>query len=709
MTTTKTTLHRRPGHAPAATTATVLATTATVLATAAGADDAAEPVELAETVITASRTDRTLDAVAGHVSVIDRRELDRVPAQTLDDALRQTPAFGLFRRSSSQVAHPTSQGVSLRGIGGSGASRTLVLLDGMPLNDPFGGWVQWGRVSRHHLQRVEILRGGGAHLWGNQALGGVIYLLSRPPAEPHLALQVSSGNRGTGDLAVAAARPAGSWNVGVDGHVARTDGYPTLRADQRGTIDEAATSENGALRLRLQRRPSATTDFSAQAGFFAENRTNGTPLTDNGTRAGFLSARARWKRPHSDCWTVSGTVQRQRFESAFSSQAADRKWEDPALEQFDVPATAVAASVEWVGSGGGRHQLAAGSDWRWTRGETNEDYRNLTGAFSRRRRAGGDELITGAYLQDSVEIGRWLLALGSRLDLWRSTSATRRETDLETGERLRTDRFADRTEWFFGPRAGLRYAFAEYFHLRGNVHRSFRAPTLNELYRPFRVRNDITEANAELDLERLLGLEAGLDWFGDRWRGQLSAFWNRMEDGIVNMTLAPGREEVIQPCGFVPEDGSCRQRRNVDRIRFRGLEAELAGSSGSFSASLRYLFTDSAISRSRAQPELEGRRLLQVPRHRLAAHAAGERPGIGRAALYLSYTGAQFEDDVNTIELGSFAVVGLALDRPLGPNRLLYASVGNLLDSRYAVGETASGLVSEGAPRLVRVGLRSRF
>ena len=77
--------------------------------------------------------------------------------------------------------------------------------------------------------------------------------------------------------------------------------------------------------------------------------------------------------------------------------------------------------------------------------------------------------------------------------------------------------------------------------------------------------------------------------------------------------------------------------------------------------------------------------------------------------MYLSYTGAQFEDNVNTIELGSFAVVGLALDRPLGPNRLLYASVGNLLDSRYAVGETASGLVSEGAPRLVRVGLRSRF
>ena len=68
------------------------------------------------------------------------------PALTLDDFLRRVPGFTLFRRTSSLVAHPTAQGVSLRGVGPSGASRSLVLADGIPLNDPFGGWVYWSRV-----------------------------------------------------------------------------------------------------------------------------------------------------------------------------------------------------------------------------------------------------------------------------------------------------------------------------------------------------------------------------------------------------------------------------------------------------------------------------------------------------------------------------------------------------------------------------------
>ena len=680
------------------------------------AEEAAEPaaarpvITLQETVITASRTDHTLETVAGHVSVVSASELRHAPAQTLDDVLRQTPAFSLFRRSSSQVAHPTTQGVSLRGIGASGASRTLVLLDGMPLNDPFGGWVQWGKVSRHQLERVEILRGGGAHMWGNQALGGVIYLVSKPPTDRPLSVQVSSGNRTTGELAVSSARKVGGWGIGIDGQLATTAGYPVVRKDQRGTIDQEADSANRGLRISLRRELSPAAVFTAQAGVFSESRGNGTPLTENGTEAGYVAGRGVWTRSGGGRLTISGFAQKQQFESLFSAQAQDRSSERPALDQFDVPSTALGASVEWLAPAGKRHGLGAGSDVRWSRGETNEDYRNLTGQFSRRRRAGGDQLVLGTYLQDAVVIDeRWRLTVGSRLDLWRSMSAQRRELDLEGGGVLRDDDFAARSEWVFSPRAGVRFAPTSRLFLRASVHRNFRAPTLNELYRPFRVRNDITEANERLDLERLFGIDLGVDCYGARWRGQLSGFWNRVDDAVVNMTLAPGLGAVVEPCGFVPEGGSCRQRRNVDRVRARGIEADVTGSKGFWTASARYALTDSEITRSNARPALRGRRVPQVPRHRLALHLAFERPRLARLALHFRHTGAQFENDANTIELEGFRTVDLSVERPVGADRSVFATVENIFATAYAVGESSSGLVTEGAPRLVRAGLRSRF
>src|SRR2546429_4619415 len=102
----------------------------------------------------------------------------------LHDALpisfRGVPVFIFFRRGDSLPANPAAQGVSLRGLGPSGASRSLVLLDGVPLNDPFGGWVAWTKVPREGLERAELVPGGGATAWGNAALGGVVQLFTRP-------------------------------------------------------------------------------------------------------------------------------------------------------------------------------------------------------------------------------------------------------------------------------------------------------------------------------------------------------------------------------------------------------------------------------------------------------------------------------------------------------------------------------------------------
>ncbi len=668
-------------------------------------------VTLEETVVTASRADQTLGDLPAHATILTRADIRRSPARTLDDFLRQVPGFSLFRRSSSAVAHPTTQGVSLRGIGASGASRTLVLLDGMPLNDPFGGWVQWSKVRLQHLERVEVLRGGGAHIWGNYALGGVIHLSTPQPREGTLALSASGGDRETADLDFVAARRFGGVGLGLEGAYFTTGGYPIVRPDQRGIIDEEANSENQSLRIKLSREFSEDADLFLHAGGFDEKRGNGTPLTKNSTRAGYAGARLILRTADKGRWTLTGFAQVQQFESAFSSQAADRSSERLALDQFEVPSSALGASLEWL-KPLGAHLLTAGSDFRRATGETNEDFRNLTGRFTRRRQAGGDQQLVGFYLQDIfAPAPRWQLTVGGRVDHWRSFSGQRREEDLENPQTLRDDTFAERRHWIVNPKAGLRFHATDHLSLRGALYRTFRAPTLNELFRPFRVRNDITEANPDLDPERLHGAEIGVDLFAPSLRGRLTGYWNRVEDPIFNLTLAANSTgAVINPCGFVPQGGSCRQRHNLERARIRGLEAELNYHKGPFwRGSLRYLFTHGGITAAPARPILEGKRLPQVPAHRLVLQLGYARPTLVRATLQGRYLGKQYEDDINTLELGDFAVVDLSLARPLKTGTEVFLRVENLLDQFYAVGRASSGIVTEGAPRLFHGGLRAQF
>src|SRR5688572_3791610 len=137
-------------------TAPGFATALLVAADVEGVRVTLQPAPLVDTiVVTASRGAARLSTPEA-TTVLTSAELLTSAAGSLDDVLRNTPGFSLFRRSSSRVSNPTTQGVTLRGVSGSGASRTLVLADGIPLNDPFGSWVYWNRIPQAAVERVEI-------------------------------------------------------------------------------------------------------------------------------------------------------------------------------------------------------------------------------------------------------------------------------------------------------------------------------------------------------------------------------------------------------------------------------------------------------------------------------------------------------------------------------------------------------------------------
>jgi outer membrane receptor protein involved in Fe transport len=595
------------------------------------------PEAFADTVVVtaAGSPERITDAVAP-TSVLTRDDLERSPGQTLDDRLRQIPGFSLLRRSSSLTAHPTSQGVSLRGLGPSGASRTLVLFDGVPQNDPFGGWVYWNRLPPSSLEAVEVARGALSQLYGSAALGGVIQLLPRPPRPDTLEVAARGGSARTGDLELFAADTLadGRWGYTLAGRIFRTDGFYVVAPEDRGAVDRRATVDFGTLSARVERGSQ-----HLAVDVFEEQRGNGTALQVNDTRLRSVRAGGSGGR-----WTWDAFGQQQRFASSFSRLLPDRSQEFLTARQ-DFATTGWGGSASWRSGGG----LLAGVDLR-------------RADWSDRQ-----QTLGGAYAQETWGISSRLdLQLGARLDLWRSE--------------------ASRTS--FNPRLGALFRASDAWTFRASAYRGFRAPTLNELYRPFRVGNVETEANAGLREESLQGAEVGADFHpSPAVFGRLSLYRNRIDGAVGNVTVSTTPQLVT------------RRRENLDRVNADGLEAELRlRPRTAWELEASYLYADSRIERT-------GLRVPQVPRHQ-GSLGLGYSGRPFAVLLQGRWTGAQFDDDLNRLPLAGTFVADLSLRRPLGDRVELSLAVENLFGREVVTGR--SPVETLGSPRLLQLGLRVR-
>jgi len=676
---------------------------ALLLPLAAGHSRAAEPeppVKLDPVVVTGARLEQRASESPASVTVITRDEIRQSASQTVDDLLRQVPGFSLFRRSSSVVAHPTAQGVSLRGIGPSGTSRALVLIDDIPINDPFGGWVYWNRVPLQGIEQIEVVRGGGSSVWGNYALGGVVHIITRRPTERAALLEASYGSRETTNLDVLLMEARGPWRLSLEGNYFETEGYRIVKDSSRGAIDIDADSLHRTVSGRVDFVVSPDLSLFVTGNYYREDRGNGTPLQLNETEARSFAAGGRLRTPDGSDWSLTVFAQLQDFRSTFSSQANDRNSETLALDQ-SVPSTSVGGSLQWSRRFGS-HLLLAGTDLRWIDGETDEDVFSPTG-FLRRRVAGGEQIVSGVFVQDVFRPHpQWELVGGLRADYWASHDGFRRDTPPPAGIPARRS-FSTIDRLAASPRVAALFRATPSTDLRASAYQGFRVPTLNELYRVFRVREDVTVANEDLEPERLTGGELSVHQRWGPFEARLTGFWNEVKDLVANVTLAAR----LPDCSA---GTTCRQRQNLDQARIRGVEAELEfrpAREWRFLAS--YMLSDARVVEASQQRSLEGKRLAQVPEHTLALGAHFAHPRWVNASATVRLVGKQFEDDLNTLPLGGFVVVDVALSRAFAKWGEAFVSAENLFDQTYAVGRTTGDVVSIGAPRLVRGGVRLSF
>lgn len=685
------------------------------------------PAGLLETVtVTPARNEERIGNIPASINVLDESEIENSPAVVADDVLRQIPTFSLFRRTSSLSSHPTAQGVSLRGIGPSGVSRTLVLVDGVPFNDPFGGWVYWTRVPLEGVDRIEVVDGASSSLYGNFAMGGVINIVGTRAARRALDMRAQYGNRNSPKVDFFGSDVWGKVGVAVEGSFFDTDGFPTVIESERRPsdvnpgpgVDTRAAVNFQNVNVKLDYTPRSGFNAFLRAGRFSEERDNGKASTIDGT-----------PEANSTHWTsVAGGV---RLLLPDTSDLQARVFTDfetfrsnflavPGLPQVTiprslgrmtlnqrVPSKSVGGMAQWARPIGTEHYFTAGTDFRWVDGDSEEDALDQTRGqtVTLRRISGGTQRSLAAYVQDVfTPTSKTVLTVSARVDSWRNYDAHNLETNLPAGTPGAGDRptIPDTKDTVASPRLAALYHLTDRATVWGDLSWGFRAPTLNELYRQFRVGAVLTLANDQLGPERLTGGEVGL----------------RIEP-IDNLTLRTTwyDNRVKNPVSNVSTNAAATilQRQNLGRTRITGLQNDVEyriSTAWRFAAG--YLYNNARVKEYDASPELVDKFLPQVPRHRASVQVAYTNPSLFNAAFGIQYLGRQFDDDKNErvvpgeseAGLPGYTIVDFTASRSIMHNLDVFFGVQNVFDEEYIVGTLPTTI---GSPRLAHVGVRVRL
>ncbi len=675
-----------------------------------------------EILVTGNALPAPLSDEAYSIVTLSEQRLDGTASGRIEDALRDVAGLQQFRRTDARSANATSQGATLRGLGGNASSRALLVLDGVPQSDPFGGWVTWPAFATIRLDEVRVTRGGGSGAYGSGALSGTIEMESGTRANG-LSGNIAYGSRNAVEANALLGGKLGSGHAFITASYARGDGFIPIVKGQRGNADIAAPYEQASLAARGVARVGDDTELQASILGFTDRRTRGTILSGNGGDGADASLRLVHDAGYGR-WDYEALVylQLRKFQSRFTSINAARDTVSQSVDQYNVPSTGMGARFELRPPLGSTVEMRIGADWRRTTGTTNELFNYVSGSPTRAREAGGQSETLGGFAELSGSAGLFDLTASGRVDHWWLRNGRLIERTIATGALIRNEIAPDRrgTEWT--GRAGASVRLPGHVKLRSAAYLGWRLPTLNELYRPFRVGADATAANPALKPERMKGAELGLAWssyLGEPTIPPLpessgaaeaasrpfirlgaTIFANRLTDAIGNVTLGSG-PGTFPGVGFVGAGGAYRQRLNLDAINARGVELDLGFKAGPWHTAASYAYTHARVRATGAALPLNRQTPAQVPSH-MASATLGWK-GLSATARYVA---AQYEDDSNSRKLRDALTIDAVAEWPLSHNIALTLRGENLTNATVEAAISGAGVIERASHRTLWIGLK---
>ena len=648
------------------------------------------PYAVAGLVVTATRTERAVNDLPVSTSVVAGDEVRATPAQTVDDVLRTVPGVNL-PFENAVVAHPTSNFVSMRGLGGL---RTLVLLDGVPLNDPFFGYVQWNKVPMELVERVEVVRGASASLFGTYALGGVINIITRKPGGDEAEAQAGYGSDATRRANVLASHAlAKGLRLTVNGNYFNTDGYLRPYPGQIGPLDQRGRSDAQNVFLQLDAAPGTGSSAFLRGNFYRFEQNQGSPLGTDGQRVLDLAAGGTRLLPHGGELKASLFYERDRVHTENTDPITARGVDEFLSNAHHTPGDELGGSLQWSRAlGGGLDQgfLTLGTDVRLVSGEDQADDYSAPGQFAFRELGGGKQRTLGVFGEGDVYATSALELLASaRVDAWQNYDGH------DTKQPGTTETFPAKSRTRLNPKLALRYHAGGGWTLRGSAYTAFNAPNLDQLYRPYSASGYAAVPNSQLDPETLTGGEAGIDYARGTAHFQLNAFQSTLRNVITYEAIA-----------FEPIYTD--QAVNLGASRSRGAEliADWQLPSG-WQASASYTFTDARITENPDDPTVVGKYNPDTPRQALSGTLGYAR--AGRVSLFLRgrYLSRRYIDASNARTLSPHFVLDASASLPVHRDLELFLQGENLLNRLYVA--SSWGFDARGTPRQIFAGVRARL
>jgi len=632
--------------------------------------------------------------------LLSEQALSTTAAPTLDDQLRQLPGLELFRRSSSLVANPSSQGMSLRALGSTSASRTLLAEDDVPLNDAFAGTIHWLETPELAIQRIELLRGGASDLYGSSAIGGVVTVVPVHPTANDAELRSSYGAQNTYDDSLQLQTKHGPFGALASGGVLGTDGYIQESPAQRGPvdIDSNVHSQNGLLLAERVREPLRL--FLRGSGF-NEARNNGTPFQTNGTRLWRYSTGGDWQGPRNASLTLRLYGSTDHFRQTFSSISNLPTPAEPACSyrcgenpsKFSLtPNNELGAATHWSQPLGAGLLLVAGADTHdvrvWDREQSYGSSTALTNLHDHQR-------DSGAYAEGMWVRKNWTLTASGRIDWFQNYDGQKLQW-LGAGWTPSSTQPPQFDQRFFDPRIGLSRKIKDHWAVSASAFRAFRAPTANELYRSTQVGNLLTLPNGNLFSERATGWETGL---ASQWHWgsiRTSYFLTQVNRPIDAVTTNPASSPILL------------MRENLGQIESRGVSLDyeltplhwLALDGG-------YQYAHATVTNDSQTPALVGNWIPEVARNLATLNLRAFRPKLGTLTLQGRLSGRQFDDDANAYLLHGYFRLDVYASHDIGARFQLFASGENLFNRQIEDSKTPTTTL--GMPRVARAGFLLRF
>jgi outer membrane receptor protein involved in Fe transport len=622
---------------------------------------------------------------------LSQQTLRSTAAITLDSQLRQIPGVELFRRSSSLVANPTSQGISLRGLGSTSASRTLVTEDDVPLNDPEGGWIHWQETPELAIRDIQLVRGGASDLYGSSAIGGVINVIPVRPAENELELSSSYGGEDTFDENLMAETKYGPWGALLAGGAIGTDGYIQEAPPQRGPVDQPSNVHSQSALLDVEHERGPLRLFARGSGY-NDSRHNGTPYQFNATKLARYALGGDWRNAREASLLLRLYGADERYRQTFSSisnlpsvanpACSYRCGENPSKFSF-IPDNELGAALQWNQPFGAGLLLVAGADVHDARTWDREDTFS-TGALTNLHDHQRD---SGAYAEAMWVHGAWTLTASGRLDWFQNYDGQQLDW---TGSAwtLAATQPPRLYQNLFDPRLGVVRKFSDHWAVSGSGFRAFREPSPDELYRSTQIGNELTKPNGNLLSERATGWEAGLAAQRSWGTIRASYFLTQVNRPITAFTLNLNSNPILL------------MRENLGQIESRGvsLDYEVAPQRWLiFNGG--YQYAHAVV--SRGTQDL-GNWIPEVARNMATLNMSAFKPSLGTLSLQARMSGHMYDDDANDFLLHGYFRLDIYGSHAFGRRLTLFAAGENLTNRAIEVSKTPTTTL--GQPIVGRAG-----